>query len=195
MEPLILTLGLIALVAVGGSLIDLTRHQVRSGPRWLWALLCVATFPLGVILYWTVARIPTSEEPVLDPTSPTPGAAAPVLRPGPTRDGRTTGTSPTPTGPPVIATFSLTKRYGETAALDQVTMTVPRGATYGLIGPNNSVVTPCATGSGNVGDAYRVIERGEADMMFAGGTEAPITAMGIGGFAVMKALSTRNESP
>src|SRR5690606_31592587 len=42
---------------------------------------------------------------------------------------------------------------------------------YDLLGPNSSVVTACATGSGNVGDAYRVIERGEADMMFAGGTE------------------------
>ena len=66
---------------------------------------------------------------------------------------------------------------------------------YGLLGPNSSVVTACATGSGNVGDAFRVIQRGEADVMFAGGTEAPITAMGIGGFAVMKALSTRNDSP
>src|SRR5690606_18254982 len=64
---------------------------------------------------------------------------------------------------------------------------------YGMLGPNSSVVTACATGSGNVGDAYRAIQRGEAEMMFAGGTEAPITAMGIGGFAVMKALSTRNE--
>lgn len=66
---------------------------------------------------------------------------------------------------------------------------------YGLIGPSSSVVTACATGSGNIGDAFRMIQRGEADVMFAGGTEAPITPMGIGGFAVMKALSTRNEEP
>ncbi len=66
---------------------------------------------------------------------------------------------------------------------------------FGLLGPSSSVVTACSTGSGNIGDAYRIIQRGEADIMFAGGTEAPITPMGIGGFAVMKALSTRNESP
>ncbi len=66
---------------------------------------------------------------------------------------------------------------------------------FGLLGPSSSVVTACATGSGNIGDAYRIIQRGEADIMFAGGTEAPITPMGIGGFAVMRALSTRNDSP
>ncbi len=66
---------------------------------------------------------------------------------------------------------------------------------YGLTGPSSSVVTACATGSGNVGDAFRMIQRGDADVMFAGGTEACVTPMGIGGFAVMKALSTRNDSP
>lgn len=66
---------------------------------------------------------------------------------------------------------------------------------YGLTGPSSSVVTACATGSGNIGDAYRMIQRGEADIMFAGGSEACVTPMGIGGFAVMKALSTRNDSP
>ncbi|HKI56193.1 MAG TPA: beta-ketoacyl-ACP synthase II [Trueperaceae bacterium] len=66
---------------------------------------------------------------------------------------------------------------------------------YGLLGPSSTVVTACATGSGNIGDAYRIIERGEADVMITGGTEAPITPMGIAGFAVMKALSTRNDSP
>jgi len=66
---------------------------------------------------------------------------------------------------------------------------------FGLLGPSSSVVTACSTGSGNIGDAYRIIQRGEADLMLAGGTEAPITPMGIGGFAVMKALSTRNDSP
>ena len=66
---------------------------------------------------------------------------------------------------------------------------------YGLLGPSSSVVTACATGSGSIGDAFRTIQRGEADMMFAGGAEACVTAMGIGGFAVMKALSTRNDSP
>ncbi len=66
---------------------------------------------------------------------------------------------------------------------------------YGLLGPSSTVVTACATGSGNIGDAYHVIRRGEADLMLAGGTEAPVTPMGIAGFAVMKALSTRNDSP
>ena len=66
---------------------------------------------------------------------------------------------------------------------------------YGLTGPSTSVVTACATGSGAVGDAFRIVQRGEADVMLAGGTEAPVTPMGIAGFAVMKALSTRNDDP
>ena len=66
---------------------------------------------------------------------------------------------------------------------------------YGLTGPSTSVITACATGSGSIGDAYRIVQRGEADVMLAGGTEAPITPMGIAGFAVMKALSTRNDDP
>lgn len=66
---------------------------------------------------------------------------------------------------------------------------------YGLTGPSSTVVTACATGSGAVGDAYRMVERGEADVMITGGTEACVTPMGIAGFAVMKALSTRNDSP
>ena len=66
---------------------------------------------------------------------------------------------------------------------------------YGLQGPSSTVVTACATGSGAIGDAYRIIERGEAEIMITGGSEACVTPMGIGGFAVMKALSTRNNSP
>lgn len=66
---------------------------------------------------------------------------------------------------------------------------------YGLTGPSTSVVTACSSGSGSIGDAYRIIQRGEADLMLTGGAEAPITPMGIGGFAVMKALSTRNDDP
>lgn len=66
---------------------------------------------------------------------------------------------------------------------------------YGLTGPSTSVVTACSTGSGSIGDAYRIVQRGEADVMLAGGAEAPITPMGIAGFAVMKALSTRNDDP
>jgi 3-oxoacyl-[acyl-carrier-protein] synthase II len=66
---------------------------------------------------------------------------------------------------------------------------------FGLTGPSSSVVTACASGSGAIIDAMRVIQRGEADIMIAGGAEAPITPMGIGGFAIMKALSTRNDDP
>lgn len=66
---------------------------------------------------------------------------------------------------------------------------------YGLTGPSSSVVTACATGTSNIGEAWRMIKMDEADVVFSGGSEAPITPMGIGGFAVMKALSTRNDSP
>ena len=66
---------------------------------------------------------------------------------------------------------------------------------YGLLGPSSTVVTACATGSGAVGDAFRMIQRDEAKLMLTGGTEASITPMALGGFAVMRALSTRNDSP
>lgn len=66
---------------------------------------------------------------------------------------------------------------------------------YGLTGPSSTVVTACATGSGAIGDAYRMIQRGEASIMFAGGSEAVISEMGVAAFAIMKALSTRNDSP
>lgn len=66
---------------------------------------------------------------------------------------------------------------------------------YGLTGPSTSIVTACATGATAIGDAFHTIQRGDADIMFTGGSEAVITPMGIGGFAVMKALSTRNDSP
>lgn len=66
---------------------------------------------------------------------------------------------------------------------------------YGLMGPSSTVVTACATGSGAIGDAFRIVQRGEATMMLTGGTEASITVMAVGGFAVMRALSTRNDSP
>ncbi len=66
---------------------------------------------------------------------------------------------------------------------------------FGAKGPNSAVVTACATGTHNIGDAFKVIQRGDADAMIAGGTEACITPMGIGGFNAMKALSTRNDEP
>lgn len=66
---------------------------------------------------------------------------------------------------------------------------------FGAKGPNTAVSTACATGSHAIGDAFRIIQRGDADIMIAGGTESVITPMAIGGFAVMKALSTRNDEP
>ena len=65
----------------------------------------------------------------------------------------------------------------------------------GAKGPNSAPATACATGSHAIGDAFKVIERGDADAMIAGGTESCITPMGIGGFNAMKALSTRNDEP
>jgi 3-oxoacyl-[acyl-carrier-protein] synthase II len=66
---------------------------------------------------------------------------------------------------------------------------------YKLKGPNSSVVTACATGNHAIGDAFRIIQRGEADLMVAGGSDAIIDELPIGGFAQMKALSTRNDEP
>jgi len=66
---------------------------------------------------------------------------------------------------------------------------------FGAKGPNSAPVTACATGSHAIGDAFKIIQRGDADIMIAGGTEAVITPLGIGGFNAMKALSTRNSEP
>lgn len=66
---------------------------------------------------------------------------------------------------------------------------------YGLQGPNFAVATACASSNNAMGDALKAIQYGEADIMLTGGTEAAITAMGVAGFANMKALSTRNDAP
>ncbi len=66
---------------------------------------------------------------------------------------------------------------------------------YGARGPNEATATACTTSAHAIGDAYRIIERGDADVMIAGGSEASITPMGVGGFAAMRALSTRNDDP
>lgn len=65
----------------------------------------------------------------------------------------------------------------------------------GAKGPNSCAVTACATGTHSIGDAYRLIQHGSADVMIAGGTEATITPLCVAGFNAMKALSTRNDEP
>jgi 3-oxoacyl-[acyl-carrier-protein] synthase II len=66
---------------------------------------------------------------------------------------------------------------------------------YGAKGPNEATATACTTSAHSIGDAFRIIQRGDANAMIAGGAEGAITPMGVGGFAAMKALSTRNDDP
>jgi 3-oxoacyl-[acyl-carrier-protein] synthase II len=66
---------------------------------------------------------------------------------------------------------------------------------YGARGPNSATATACSASAHAIGDAFKIIQRGDADVMIAGGAEAAITPMGVGGFAAMKALSTRNDEP
>jgi 3-oxoacyl-[acyl-carrier-protein] synthase II len=66
---------------------------------------------------------------------------------------------------------------------------------YGAKGPNLATVTACTTGAHAIGEAYRMIQYGDADAAIAGGTEAVITQLAVGGFAAMRALSTRNDEP
>jgi 3-oxoacyl-[acyl-carrier-protein] synthase II len=65
----------------------------------------------------------------------------------------------------------------------------------GARGPNSATATACTTSAHSIGDSYRMIQRGDADAMICGGAEAAVTPMGIGGFAAMRALSTRNDEP
>ena len=80
-----------------------------------------------------------------------------------------------------------------------VPMLIPDMATgqvsidLGLKGPNGSTVTACATGTNSIGDAFKIIQRGDADAMVAGGTEAPITHMAVAGFSASRALSTNDD--
>ena len=66
---------------------------------------------------------------------------------------------------------------------------------WGAKGPNSATCTACSSGAHAIGDAYKIIARCDAEVMICGGTEATITPLGVGGFAAMKALSTRNDEP
>ena len=91
-------------------------------------------------------------------------------------------------GPDRISPFFVPMMIGNMAA-GQISIM------FGLKGVNTCVVTACATGTNCIGDSFRVIARGGADVMVAGGTEAAISPIAVGGFASMKALSTRNDEP
>ena len=69
------------------------------------------------------------------------------------------------------------------------------GITFGLKGPNSCVATACASGSHAIGDAFKLLERGDAEVMICGGTESCIVPTGVGGFCALRALSTRNNEP
>jgi len=66
---------------------------------------------------------------------------------------------------------------------------------FGFKGPNLANCTACATGTHAIGDSFRIIQRGEADIMLSGGAEYPVTPLGVAGFTAMRALSTRNDEP
>lgn len=69
------------------------------------------------------------------------------------------------------------------------------GLTFGLKGPNITTVTACASSNNAIGDAFKLIQRGDADVVVTGGTEAPVIELAMGGFCAMKAMSTHNDEP
>jgi 3-oxoacyl-[acyl-carrier-protein] synthase II len=91
-------------------------------------------------------------------------------------------------GPSRISPFTIPKLMVN-AASGQVSIK------YGLKGPTSAVATACASAANAIGDSFRMIQDGQADAMITGGSEAAITHMGLGGFASMRALSTRNDAP
>jgi len=91
-------------------------------------------------------------------------------------------------GPRRISPFFIPASIGNLAT-GQVSIRL------GAAGPNSATCTACSAGSHAIGDSFKIIERGAADVMIAGGSEAAITPMGVGGFAALRALSTRNEEP
>jgi 3-oxoacyl-[acyl-carrier-protein] synthase II len=91
-------------------------------------------------------------------------------------------------GPSRISPFTIPKLMVN-AASGQVSIR------WGLRGPNTAIATACASAANAIGDAFKAIQSGMADVMITGGSEAAITHMGLGGFASMRALSTRNDDP
>jgi len=91
-------------------------------------------------------------------------------------------------GPDRISPFFIPKLISDMAS-GQVSIT------FGAKGPNSTVVTACATGTHALGDAYQIIRRSDAEAMIAGGAEAAISPLGLGGFCAARALSTRNDDP
>jgi 3-oxoacyl-[acyl-carrier-protein] synthase II len=91
-------------------------------------------------------------------------------------------------GPDKVSVFTIPKLIAN-AASGQVSIQ------YGLRGPNAAVVTACASATNAIGDAFRTIQYGDAEVMITGGSEAAVTPLGLSGFAAMRALSERNDSP
>jgi len=91
-------------------------------------------------------------------------------------------------GPKKVSPFFIPMMIGNMASA-QVSMA------FNLRGPNFTVVTACASGTNAVGEAFRILQRGDAEIMLTGGSEAPLTPLALAGFSSMKALSTRNDEP
>lgn len=91
-------------------------------------------------------------------------------------------------GPSRISPFTIPKLMVN-AASGQVSIR------WGLRGPNTAIATACASAANAIGDAFKILQEGQAEVMVTGGSEAAITHMGLGGFAAMRALSTRNDDP
>ena len=91
-------------------------------------------------------------------------------------------------GPDKVSAFTIPKLIANSAS-GQVSIQ------WGLRGPNECIVTACASAANSIGHAFRIIQYGDADVMISGGSEAAVTRMGLAGFAAMRALSERNDDP
>jgi ABC-2 type transport system ATP-binding protein len=135
MDAVPVAVGVIAGLAVAVTvavLVDLAGNDVRHLPKWAWALVIVlGSLPLGPILYYVLGRVPRGQgdqPPDPAPAARTVQAVAIPLPPEPSA----------PDGPLVLATHGLGKTFGDTVALADIDLRVPRGSVYGLIGPNGA---------------------------------------------------------